>query len=82
MNTLRCGCPGCQCEVDPNSIFNHDGEAYCSEACALQHPNAEPCPSPTCHCEHIGKVGERNISNSQLDEALEETFPASDPISP
>jgi hypothetical protein len=27
-------------------------------------------------------VGERDVTNKQLDDALEETFPASDPISP
>jgi hypothetical protein len=82
MNTLRCGCPNCEREVDPDRIFNHDGELYCSEACALQHVNGEACPLPTCHCGCIGKIGDRSINDAQLDEALEETFPASDPISP
>ena len=82
MSELRCGCPGCECEVSPERVFNHDGEAYCSQACAEQHPNGESCPSADCHCERSGKVGERNATNDKLDEALEETFPASDPISP
>ncbi len=51
MSKLKCGCPDCQCEVDPQRMFNHDGEAYCSQACAEQHPNGEPCPAPDCHCE-------------------------------
>jgi hypothetical protein len=68
--------------VSPQRVFNHDGEAYCSQACAEQHPNGESCPSADCHCERSGKVGERDATNDKLDEALEETFPASDPISP
>ncbi|QIB03916.1 metallothionein [Pseudomonas fluorescens] len=82
MSELKCGCPDCHCDVDPQQVFNHDGEAYCSQACAEQHPNGEPCPAPDCHCERSGKVGERDITDNQLDDALEETFPASDPISP
>jgi hypothetical protein len=43
--------------VDPQQVFNRDGEAYCSQACADQHPNGEPCPAPDCHCERSGKNG-------------------------
>lgn len=57
MSELKCGCPDCQCYVDPQQVFNRDGEAYCSQACADQHPNGEPCPAPDCHCERSGKNG-------------------------
>lgn len=82
MKSNQCGCPDCTCQVQAGTVFNHDGELYCSEACATGHQHGEPCPSPECHCEHSGKVGERNVNNDELDNALEETFPASDPISP
>ncbi|WP_300629299.1 hypothetical protein [Pseudomonas sp.] len=35
-----------------------------------------------CHCESNVQVQDRAISDGQLDGAIEETFPASDPISP
>lgn len=57
MSELKCGCPDCQCDVDPQQVFNRDGEAYCSQACADQHPNGEPCPAPDCHCERSGQIG-------------------------
>jgi hypothetical protein len=42
----------------------------------------QPCPNAECHCESSVKVQDRAVSDSQLDEAIEETFPASAPISP
>lgn len=82
MNTQKCGCPDCTCTIDPERVYNHDGELYCSEACAVQHANGEQCPSPQCHCDRVDKGANRRANEEQLDEALEETFPASDPISP
>jgi hypothetical protein len=46
------------------------------------HPVGQPCPEKKCHCEMGVSLGERTISDAQLDEAIEESFPASDPISP
>ncbi|MEZ0199492.1 metallothionein, partial [Pseudomonas qingdaonensis] len=45
------------------------------EACASGHRKGEPCRMQDCHCGE--KPGE-----SAVDNALDETFPASDPISP
>jgi hypothetical protein len=70
------------CLVQPGSEFNQDGELFCSEACATQHTHGEPCPSPDCHCEHGNAAGEGVKKEDELENALEETFPASDPISP
>lgn len=66
-----CACKGCIGMVDAAS-----DQLYCCKACADRHPaGLGHCQDPACHC---GK----NIEESQLDEALDETFPASDPISP
>ncbi|MBJ2208765.1 metallothionein [Pseudomonas carnis] len=77
-----CACPGCTCQVTHDTRHQRNGKAYCSQACADLHPQGQACPSADCHCESNVKVQDRAVSDSQLDEAIEETFPASDPISP
>ncbi|AZF37512.1 MULTISPECIES: metallothionein [unclassified Pseudomonas] len=79
---LPCACPGCSCQVTAAARYERDGKAFCSQACADLHPRGQACPSAECHCESHVKVQDRAVSDSQLDEAIEETFPASDPISP
>ncbi|AZF05468.1 metallothionein [Pseudomonas sp. R5-89-07] len=79
---LPCACPGCSCQVSDAARYERDGKAYCSQACADLHPRGQACPSAECHCESNVQVQDRAVSDSQLDEAIEETFPASDPISP
>ncbi len=80
MNGARCACPECTCIVDADAVVV-DGKAFCCSACAEGHPadNAQ-CRDPDCQC------GEANAQDqpreTQVDHALEETFPASDPISP
>ena len=74
MNEQRCACTHCSCTVDANAL-QRDGQAYCCEACASGHRKGEPCRMQDCHCGE--KPGE-----SAVDNALDETFPASDPISP
>ncbi|WLH14640.1 metallothionein [Pseudomonas hefeiensis] len=64
MSELKCACPDCQCDVNPQQVFNHDGEACCSQACAEQHPNGEPCPAPDCHCERSGKNGGPDVNGN------------------
>ncbi|MFD2644850.1 metallothionein [Pseudomonas japonica] len=76
--TEHCACPGCTCEVDANALMR-DGEAYCCESCASGHAKGEPCHMSACHC---GDEQGRQPDESKVDNALEETFPASDPISP
>lgn len=78
MSEQRCACPGCTCEVDANAV-QLAGEAYCCKACASGHANGEPCRMSECHC---GDDKARQPDEEQVDNALEETFPASDPISP
>jgi hypothetical protein len=77
-----CACPGCSLNYAADDVIERDGKRYCSQACADFHPAGKPCPCSDCHCEHSMALGDRSISDSKLDEAIEETFPASDPISP
>lgn len=81
-STPDCACPNCTCACSSDETFERDGKHYCSQACADLHPQGLPCPSSACHCEQNLGADERNVSDSKLDEAVEETFPASDPISP
>ncbi len=80
MSENHCACPECSCVVDANALIR-DGRAYCCPACAAGHPAGhEDCRDPDCHC---GEAHARDQSRErQVDNALEETFPASDPISP
>jgi len=81
-SSSQCACSGCTCSCSADNAIERDGKRYCSQACADLHPNGQPCPSSSCHCEQNLGHSERNVSDSKLDEAVEETFPASDPISP
>ncbi|WP_201200779.1 metallothionein [Pseudomonas sp. S37] len=76
MNEQRCSCTHCSCTVDANAVVQ-DGKAYCCEACAKGHRNGEPCRMSDCKCGELAQSKESNVDN-----ALDETFPASDPISP
>ena len=74
MSELRCACSECSCTVD---AAPQNGKAYCCEACATGHRNGEACRMPGCNCAQVAQPKETNVDN-----ALDETFPASDPISP
>ncbi len=76
MSEVRCACNHCNCTVDANSVTQGD-KAYCCEACANGHRNGEPCRMQDCHCGEATQPKETSVDN-----ALDETFPASDPISP
>jgi len=76
MNEKRCACPHCSCTVDGNALMQN-GKAYCCEACAAGHRNGEPCRMGDCKCAEASTPRESTVDN-----ALDETFPASDPISP
>ena len=78
----RCACPGCTCSFNSDNAVERDGKRYCSQACADLHPNGSPCPDSDCQCERSMALHDRHVSDSKLDEVVEETFPASDPISP
>ncbi|WP_431033430.1 metallothionein family protein [Pseudomonas yamanorum] len=80
--TGPCACTACTCDAADFEPYQRDGKIYCSPACADLHLQGKPCPAASCQCKLGVKVQERAISDSQLDEAIEETFPASDPISP
>lgn len=78
----KCACPNCACSASPEKPLEHNGKFWCSEACADLHPGGAPCPNKECQCGMSSQTQDRSISDSQLDQAVEETFPASDPISP
>ena len=82
MSDQTCACPDCTCGTSGEQAVERDDQRFCSEACANRHANGEHCPHEGCKCEQIGEVEGRPVTNSTLDDALEETFPASDPISP
>jgi hypothetical protein len=68
--------------VAPENGFERDNQGYCSLACADGHPAGAPCPDQSCHCEEAAQGQDRSVTEPQLDEAVAESFPASDPISP
>ncbi|MBA1228949.1 metallothionein [Pseudomonas viridiflava] len=74
MTEQICACPHCECATTGDQAVERDGQRFCCEACAEHHVNHQHCQSPGCHCEEAAE--------KRLDEAVEETFPASDPISP
>lgn len=76
MNEQRCACNHCSCTVGDDALMR-EGKAYCCEACANGHQEGEPCRMGDCKCAEATRPGEANVDN-----ALDETFPASDPISP
>ena len=76
MSEQRCACNHCSCAVDANAV-QQGGKAYCCEACASGHRNGEPCRMAGCKCGDTVQPKESTVDN-----ALDETFPASDPISP
>lgn len=78
----ECACTGCKGTATAEDSHQRDGKSYCSSACADLHPEKARCPDETCHCDQITTTHSRSVSESQLDQAVEETFPASDPISP
>ncbi|MBE9154976.1 conjugal transfer protein TrbI [Cyanobium sp. LEGE 06113] len=47
---LNCACPGCNCTVKPETPFRSGVLLFCSDACAMGHPNGEPCHAG-CGCE-------------------------------
>ncbi|MHA6495439.1 metallothionein family protein [Pseudomonas borbori] len=82
MTDQQCACPTCCCSVDTAIAQVRGAATYCSEACASQHAEGQHCPAAQCNCEQVAKAPRAAVSEDQLDDALEETFPASDPISP
>ncbi|MNE45560.1 Prokaryotic metallothionein [compost metagenome] len=77
VNPEICECPGCLCELDSTAVRKGE-QHFCCEACAEGHGNSDTCRDPECPCADKA----RRAREKQLDHSLEETFPASDPISP
>ncbi|OTJ45594.1 metallothionein [Pseudomonas aeruginosa] len=79
MNSETCACPKCTCQPGADAV-ERDGQHYCCAAGASGHPQGEPCRDADCPCG--GTTRPQVAEDRQLDDALKETFPASDPISP
>lgn len=75
-----CTCPGCICELDDTAIRKGD-QYFCCEGCAQGHAGQRGCREPECPCADKARRSPPSEEN-KLDHSLEETFPASDPISP
>lgn len=39
---MQCVCPGCNCTMQPETPFRNGASLFCSDACALGHPNGDP----------------------------------------
>ncbi|MBA1193117.1 MAG: metallothionein [Pseudomonas sp.] len=76
MSEQRCACAHCSCTVDATTVTQGD-KAYCCEACANGHKDNQHCCMNDCDCAAAVQPDEEKVDN-----ALDETFPASDPISP
>ncbi|MCY1285915.1 Prokaryotic metallothionein [compost metagenome] len=84
MSENTCACPECVCIPGADAV-RKDDKLYCCEACAEQHPQGkERCVDLGCQCgaAAVRRSSESQPKEEQIDKALEETFPASDPISP
>ncbi|PVZ19570.1 MULTISPECIES: metallothionein [unclassified Pseudomonas] len=79
MTSRLCACDACTCELPDPPRHVNDGLAYCCPACADGHRQGEKCQMPGCQCS---SAAAREQSGATLDHAVEETFPASDPVSP
>ena len=79
MNSETCACPKCTCQPGADAV-ERDGQHSCCAACASGPPQGEPCGDADCPCG--GTTRPQVAEDRQLDDALKETFPASDPISP
>jgi hypothetical protein len=48
---MQCACEHhCTCEVSEDQSIEHNGQYYCSEACAEGHPQGQGCGHSGCNC--------------------------------
>ncbi|MEN9233456.1 MAG: metallothionein [Gloeomargarita sp. DG02_4_bins_56] len=47
---VKCDCPPCICQVDPETAIRVGDKVYCSEACAQGHPQGAGCGHEGCPC--------------------------------
>lgn len=78
-----CNCAGCECNGRHGEGVEVKGRWYCCVPCSLNHLDSQPCAMQGCACGSTGvKTQEGDPEKNKLDNAVDETFPASDPISP
>ena len=47
---VKCACPSCECAVDEDSALQRNGQYFCCEACANEHPDGAECQQSGCGC--------------------------------
>ncbi|WP_094676855.1 metallothionein [Hydrocoleum sp. CS-953] len=47
---MKCACESCLCIVSIESAVKKNGQNYCSEACANNHPDGAGCGHEGCEC--------------------------------
>ncbi|MBA1245154.1 metallothionein [Pseudomonas japonica] len=83
MADKTCNCSGCDCTAEHTEGVEVKGQWYCCVACSVDHLDGEPCAMAGCECGSTGvKTREEGKGHDKVDHAVDETFPASDPISP
>lgn len=83
MAEKSCNCAGCECTSTHGEGVEVKGQWFCCVPCSLDHLDSQPCAMEGCGCGNTGvKTRHEDRGHSKLDNAVDETFPASDPISP
>lgn len=83
MGDKACNCAGCTCNGAHGDGVEVKGKWYCCVPCSVDHLDSQPCAMQGCACGSTGvKTQEGDAGKNKLDNAVDETFPASDPISP
>lgn len=47
---MKCACPDCLCIISLDDAVMKEEKAYCSEACANEHPQGSGCGHTGCNC--------------------------------
>ncbi len=83
MAEKTCNCSGCDCGPGSTEGVEVQGKWFCCVACSLDHLDGQPCTMRGCGCGSTAvKTRDHGQGHDKVDNAVEETFPASDPISP
>ncbi len=83
MTDKTCNCSGCDCANEHTEGVEVKGRWFCCVACSVDHLNGEACAMQGCGCGSTGvKTRDAGQGHDKVDHAVDETFPASDPISP
>ncbi|MGY2050031.1 metallothionein [Methylobacterium sp. JK268] len=50
VEAVKCACENCVCVVPLATSVQHEGRAYCCDACATSHPDHAGCGHAGCGC--------------------------------